>query len=272
MLGQLRNRADDLLIGLLLGPVPLGYYVVAKKLVSLVADIVGGVFAQVTSPLLAAVKADSNRLKDVYVRSVGTATVLLTFTYGLVAVLSPVAVPLIFGEAWAAAGTPAALLALAGPVTALAVIDRALLIAAGRIRLELAVTAAILLVQVAVVAGAAPYGITVVAAAAALRAYTTWPIRLLVVAAATPVSTRDYVSSTVRVWLIGLTSVGTSFAVLWTADLDGVLHLSVACATYLLVSAALLTLFARSQVRSCLRIARSVLTRRRHVAHNSQEG
>ncbi|MEW4527076.1 MOP flippase family protein [Maioricimonas sp. JC845] len=110
------RNSDNLVIGLFLGPVALGFYSLAYKLMLLPRDSVSKVLSRVLFPKLSKLQDDDERLADVYLRATGAiAFVTFPMMAGL-AVLAEPFVQVVLGEKWLPA---VPLIQLLAPVGAL---------------------------------------------------------------------------------------------------------------------------------------------------------
>jgi len=94
------RNADNFVIGVFLGPVALGYYSLAYKLMLLPRDSVSKIVTRVLFPKLAKLQDDDERLADVYLRATGA---IAFITFPLMAGLAVLAEPfvlLVLGEKW----------------------------------------------------------------------------------------------------------------------------------------------------------------------------
>lgn len=110
------RNADNLIIGLFLGPTALGFYSLGYKLMLLPRDSVTRVISRVLFPKLSKLQDDDERLADVYLRAT-SAIAFVTFPLmaGL-AVLAEPFVQVVLGEKWLPA---VPLIQLLAPVGAL---------------------------------------------------------------------------------------------------------------------------------------------------------
>jgi O-antigen/teichoic acid export membrane protein len=177
LLSQGREQAEVLLIGAFAGPVALGLWTVASRLVNVLTDVLGTAIGSVAVPLFARVQTEPERLGRAVSATAAIGSLVLAPALGALALLSPEAVTDVFGEQWAGAATVASLLAVRGLLVALAGLDRSVLLNAGRAGGELAVITALVLVHVVVVAAVAPHGIEVLAAVVLLEAALVAPVR-----------------------------------------------------------------------------------------------
>ncbi len=94
------RNADNLIIGVFLGPVALGYYMLAYKLMLLPRDAITNMVGRVLFPALCRMQDDDERLARAYLRACG-AIAFITFPMmaGLAVVARPF-VEVVLGERW----------------------------------------------------------------------------------------------------------------------------------------------------------------------------
>lgn len=170
------KRSDDLLIGAILGPITLGLYAVAYRLLTSIMDVLTSTLLGVAFPVFAKLQTEPARLRHTYVRvlKIGAAVAFPLFLFFTIA--ADEAVRVLFGEKWLAAAPIMAVLALFGALQATLTITESCLTAIGRpqvvFRNRLLGTA----VQVTAFAVAAPFGVIWVAWALVARAYLLAPL------------------------------------------------------------------------------------------------
>jgi PST family polysaccharide transporter len=107
------NRTDEATVAAALGPVAMGYYSLAKRLVTLLTESTLGVMNATSLPVLSRLQDDPERLRAALLAmSRLGATVVFPVFAGLAAVAG-VAVPAVFGDAWRNAAPVVSMLALA---------------------------------------------------------------------------------------------------------------------------------------------------------------
>lgn len=113
------RNSDNLLIGKVAGAVSLGLYTRAYALMMLMENQVGGVLSRVMFPALSRIQDDRERVKRIYLKSVG-AIAVITFPamVGLAAVADEFIVGLL-GARWAGAAPLLQVLAVAGMLTSI---------------------------------------------------------------------------------------------------------------------------------------------------------
>jgi len=97
---QISSRADQILIGVLMGPVALGYYNIAFRLVMEPIQKINPILTSVAFPIFSIIQDDTARLKRGFFRMIRfLMSVNAPVLIGM-AVVAPMAVPLLIGEKW----------------------------------------------------------------------------------------------------------------------------------------------------------------------------
>ena len=97
---QLNSRADQILIGVLMGPVALGYYNIAFRLVMEPIQKISPILTNVAFPVFSIIQDDTARLKRGFFQMIRfLMSVNAPVLIGM-AVVAPLAVPLLIGEKW----------------------------------------------------------------------------------------------------------------------------------------------------------------------------
>ena len=99
-INYLNSNLDYLLIGSMLGAKSLGYYTLAYNLIIRPSSLINPVITKVAFPVFSRMQNETNRLKRGYLKVLQLlSTVNFPVMVGL-AVVAPIAVPVIFGEQW----------------------------------------------------------------------------------------------------------------------------------------------------------------------------
>lgn len=94
------DQADQLVIGVLLGPAQLGYFSIAYKLPDLVTANFSLILTRVLFPIFAKIKDDREKLIQSFLTTTRyTAIVTFAAGFGLFAV-APVLIPVLYGDQW----------------------------------------------------------------------------------------------------------------------------------------------------------------------------
>lgn len=101
ILNFFNRRTDDFLIGYFLGPVALGYYTVAYRLLLIMTQLWGQIVGSVAFPAFSRVQKELERLREMFY-SATRLTSLVAFPAFLgIFALVPELVPTLFGQQWA---------------------------------------------------------------------------------------------------------------------------------------------------------------------------
>lgn len=115
-----------------LGAAALGAQSVAQRLVQIVQDLTGSAVVPVTNVAFAKLRDDVDRLRSAYMRALKLVLLVLSLPLTVVAVCSPLLVPLLFGPGWEQSIPVAQVLALAAGLAAAAWLDHGLFYGVGR--------------------------------------------------------------------------------------------------------------------------------------------
>ena len=132
LLELVRSRGDDALIGSVLGPVALGYYVIAYRILRITTEVLSLAIAKVAFPTFARLSGDLPRLRRSYVSATRMTALASLPVFAGLAVLAPDAITVVFGEKWAPSVTPARILCLGGLGFTITAFGRDLLIGLGK--------------------------------------------------------------------------------------------------------------------------------------------
>lgn len=152
------QRLDHLIIGVGLGPVALGVYFIAFRLVSLVLDLLTSPLQSVALPWFSQKQDDRPGLRAAYTRGTRLASLsMFPLFVGLWAV-GDIVTPLVFGAKWIESGPIVAALAIAAAVRAAQTFVNPAMLAVGRPGLYLAILAGHVAWTAAAMAIAFPWG------------------------------------------------------------------------------------------------------------------
>ncbi len=128
----LNTRLDDLFIGAFLGPVALGYYAVAYRILMAVNQTTTAVMSRAAFPVFARMQDDPPRLQEMFQAVTRMAAVAAFGLFGAAFALAPQIIDLAFGPEWSASVPLMRILCLAGIALNLVHLNRILLGAVGR--------------------------------------------------------------------------------------------------------------------------------------------
>jgi O-antigen/teichoic acid export membrane protein len=96
------RRADDLLIGYFLGPVALGYYTIAYRILLVMIQLLGSVVGQVALPVFAKTQSEPQQMRKAFYQSTHIVSLIAVPVFLGTASLSPELIQICFGEQWLA--------------------------------------------------------------------------------------------------------------------------------------------------------------------------
>src|SRR3712207_412461 len=135
------------IIGALAGPVMLGYWTVAGRLVGVVLDVLSSVAGAVAHPVFARLQETPERLARALGKTRAMTALLVVPALVLLSLVSEDVIPAVFGEQWAPTTTVASFLALSSLLLTIGNYDRSALLATGHPGAELAVTTGFMAAQ-----------------------------------------------------------------------------------------------------------------------------
>lgn len=198
-LGFAQANLDNMIVGRYLGAAPLGVYAVAYRTVLLPITKMSEIMGATAFAAFAGVQHDLTRLRSgVRQANLYVAIVCLPVTTGM-AITASIAVPLVFGERWATAGTVVALLALVGPAISFTRLDDSLYRAVGRPGLALKLGAADVAAALPATIIGARWGVEGVAVGVVVSSYVALPLVLSVRARILEQRLRDQVAPIVPI-------------------------------------------------------------------------
>ncbi len=170
--------SDNLLIGVVVGAVALGYYVVGFRVVVVINTLIALALTQVVLSAFSRLQHDLDALNGALYRSTRLAAgISLPIYAGLALVAHPLTV-FIFGEKWAPSAPVMQALTIAGFVQCQLIFTTQYAIALGRVGNELRWTAGLIGAELIAFAVAVQFGIVEVALSLGVVLLIAWPIRL----------------------------------------------------------------------------------------------
>ena len=100
LLNYISSRGPQFIIGVLLGPQALGYYSMAFNLIMQPIHKINPILTRVAFPVLVQVQNDNKRMKRGYFKMLNILTIINAPLLIGLAVISPVAIPIILGPEW----------------------------------------------------------------------------------------------------------------------------------------------------------------------------
>ena len=181
------------MIGYFLGPVLLGYYTVAYRILSTLLEVLTSVTRQVAFPFFSRLQQEPDRL----IRAFYSATRYTAFAafpaFFALAALAPEVIPSFFGPQWVPSVPVMQWLAVAGALFSVTFFNGSVLMAVGRPSWSLFAMAVSVAASVGAFMIAVQWGIVAVAAAVAIRGYLFAPLSLWLIRKVLPLNYGSYV-------------------------------------------------------------------------------
>lgn len=174
----LNRRADDLLIGYFLGPIELGYYSVAYRILLIMTEMLSGIISQVIMPTFSRLQQDLERLRQTFYSAVQFTSLIAFPGFLGMAGLAPELVRVLFGERWLPSIPVMQILAFIGIIHSLGTFNGSLFISMGKPDWNLKIGFLNTVANLILFFIAVRWGITAVAAVYAGRGYLFFPIYL----------------------------------------------------------------------------------------------
>ena len=145
LVGLVQGKADDLVIGLVLGATALGYYSVGYRMLTYVTMLLAGTVQAVSLPVLARLQLDLGRFRYAFLTMLHYLALGAFPAFIGIAFVAPEIVPFLFGPRWTPSIPVMQILALAGAAKILPLATATALVAQGhpgvQLRLNLVTTA-----------------------------------------------------------------------------------------------------------------------------------
>jgi len=144
----LNSNIDYILIGSMFGTKSLGYYTLAYNLIIRPSSLINPVITKVAFPVFSRMQNETNRLKRGYLKVLQLlSTVNFPMMAGL-AVIAPIAVPMIFGEQWLSSIILIQILTIVGALRSIGNPVGSLLLSKGRADLGFKWNLALTIIQI----------------------------------------------------------------------------------------------------------------------------
>lgn len=252
------RRSDDFLIGVVLGPVALGLYTVAYRVLLILTEIIIWTLEGVAFPLLSRLQNDPERRRRAFYALTGLSWAVAVPCFLLLAILAPEVTRLAFGTRWSGAVPVMQALALVGIPHSLVYCNKAAINASGRPEVSLRLALLTCLVSVVGFAVVVRWGILAVAVSYTVSGYLLALVSVAMVIRVMGLDTRTYLRRLVAPLVSGLLMIVAVLSVKASLS-DGaadLVTLAVCLTVAGLVYLAVLCLTAWSQVRALAALAR----------------
>lgn len=212
-LGFLNTRLDDLLIGYFLGPVALGYYSVAYRLLRIMTQLLSGISSQVALPTFARLQKEPQKIVSAFY-NVTQLTGLIVFPCFLgVATLAPELVRTLFGGQWLPSIPVMQILSFIGIIWTIYSFNGIVIMAMGKPSWKLQLDLLNTTVNVIGFVIAVHWGIVAVALAFTIRGYLLAPLRIWQVHKLIHIDVIKYFSQYAPPLLASIVMVSTIFGI-----------------------------------------------------------
>ena len=180
-LNFLNRRSDDFLIGYFLGPVALGYYTVAYRILLIITQLMVGTIQRTAMPIFSRLQQEPDRLRQAFYSAIQLTSLFAFPVFLGLFVLAPELVVVVFGEQWRPSIPVMQILSFIGILYAGFYYNGPMLMALGKPSWNLGLNCLQAVCNVVAFAIAVQWGIVAVAAAYVIRGYLMSPISVWVV-------------------------------------------------------------------------------------------
>jgi PST family polysaccharide transporter len=220
LLNFVNTRSDDMLIGIFLGPVALGYYTVAYQLIRQVERFITGVTSQVAFPAFSRLQHDPEKLRQAFYTATRYTSFLALPIFLGFAALAPEIVGVVFGDKWVNSIPVMQILAFIGLLHVMYYFNGNVIMAMGKPSWRLGLNVLNAVSNVIAFAFAVRYGIVAVAIAYTVRGYLLSPLPIMAVRRLIHLDYRRYFSNLVPAFVaavamtlvvLGLKQIGSGY-------------------------------------------------------------
>lgn len=189
-LGYLEQQLPRILVGRVLGAEAVGLFALAQRLFTEATRVLTLPVYQVVVAGVARVRHDADARRRIAAGALRAITLVGAPLFIGLAACAQVLIPLFFGDEWIAAVPAAEALLLLGLRQATSTLQAAVLRGAGHADRHLVLAALGVVLTLALVVLAAPFGVGLVGVAMLARGYLVWPVAASMIRAATGLSLR----------------------------------------------------------------------------------
>jgi O-antigen/teichoic acid export membrane protein len=247
------GNADNVLIGVVIGPLALGYYVIAFRVITVINQVLALALLQVVFSAFSRLRSDPDALNDAFYRSANLVSAVAFPIYAGLAMVGHPLIVAVFGAKWTPSAAVLEALTLAGLVQCQTIFSSQYAIALGKVHNELRWTALVVAAQLVGFAVAVSFGIVAVALSLGIVLAVAWPARLVWLRRVGGLSPREYFRPYPSI--VGAT-VAMAAAVIGAGQLvtdhGSVVRLAIQIPVGVVVYALALLLFARREAMAVL--------------------
>jgi len=183
---------DQIVIGTLVGPAPLGVFNFAKRVCSMLNDIIVGAIYGVSYTLLSSLQNDRGKLRDAFLLGTFASAVASIPAFVGLAAIAADAIPALFGSHWAEAVEPIQGFCIIGLLGCIESVQHSLVTSQGKSDWWFWYQLASQLLNTLIVLVFYQYGILAIVVAIAVKTAVTWPVSVTMILKLTGISTATY--------------------------------------------------------------------------------
>lgn len=172
----LGSRADQAVIGLVLGVRPVGLYNFSKRIFSMINDVVSGALGTVSHPMFSEVQHQPDKIRRGFLVATFLSSVISFPIFAGLALVADRAIPLLFGAQWSEALWPLRLLCALGLITCIGTLQAALIKSRGRADWWFYYQLVSSLLNLAIFVVFARHGLTLMLVVMVAKTYLVWPV------------------------------------------------------------------------------------------------
>ena len=231
ILNFFNSRSDDLLIGYFLGPVVLGYYSIAYRLLVIVTQLLIGVINGLAMPVFSRLQEEPEQLRRALYSAIQLSSLIAFPAFLGLSVLAPELIVVLFGKQWTQSIPVMQILSLVGLLYAGFYFNGPVLMAIGKPTWHLGLTFLQAVGNVVAFAIAVRWGIVAVAAAGVLRGYLMAPLTVWIMYKLVRIDIatylRQYAAPLAGSLVMGVTILGTKYLLFDLVNLPTLLTISI---------------------------------------------
>jgi O-antigen/teichoic acid export membrane protein len=213
------RRMDVFLIGYVLGAGQLGIYTVAKRLILLLVELIGGTIEHVAWPIFSRIQQDRRKVVEAFHKATHYVSLMAFPVFTGIAILAGSIVPVVFGDQWILSAQLMPVLACIGLVQAVLTFHETLMVGMGRPELKLRLQVMLAIANLIAFFVAIEFGLLAVTIAYAIVAVALAPVWIIAV--------RTVVSLDIKRYLMNYVSaiIATSVMALCIFIASSIFHL-----------------------------------------------
>ncbi|UCC50644.1 MAG: MOP flippase family protein [Anaerolineaceae bacterium] len=186
------RRSDDFLIGYFLGPVALGYYTIAYRLLLVMLQLLTGITTAVSFPTFSRLQKEPERMRSAFYKVTKVTSLIAFPAFVGILIVAPELVDVLYGSEWAPSVPVMQILALIGILSSVTLFNNTVMKAAGKPSWQLAIMSINMVFAVIGFLIVVRFGIVAVAAAYVITGYLLAPLAYFAVHRLIRIDLRTY--------------------------------------------------------------------------------